>query len=99
MLCDPQYVVDMINEISNNPYELKMVLMSIANTNPDLVLQAMYKIHGERKGFQEGLYKAFDEGGRVEAAKYYMERTGQPLPEVVKCLDKIFEREKNERNN
>lgn len=95
MICDPKYAIDMINEMSEDLYGLRMVLMSIANTNPDLVLRAIYKIHGEHDGFMEGLRKEFEKGGKVKAAKYYMERTGQPLPEVVKCLDKIFEQDKD----
>lgn len=95
MLCDPKYVVEIINKMSDDAYGLRMVLMSIANTNPDLVLRAVYKICGEDKEFMEGLCETYEKGGKVEAAKYYMERTGQPFPEVVKCLDKIFGRKNN----
>jgi len=92
MICNPDFAVEQINKMSEDLYGLRMVLMSIANTHPDVVLQAIYKINGETDEFMKGLRETFERGGRVAAAKYYMEHTGAPILHVIKCLDRIFKR-------
>jgi len=66
-----------------------MVLLSIAQSNPDLVVQAVHKVKGEDKGLPEQLKAILRESGKFQAIRFYMQCTGETLGSASKRVAEV----------
>jgi len=91
MVCDTSDAVKQLRRLGDDTYGLKMVLLSIAQSNPDLVVQAIHKVKGEDESLPEELRNILRKAGKFQAIRFYMQCTGAPLGCASKRVAEVKE--------
>ena len=79
MVCVTDDAVKQIRRLGDNAYSLRMVLLSIAQVQPNLVVEAVNKIKGEPDDIEHIIRRICEEEGKVCAIRHYMKETGSTL--------------------
>jgi hypothetical protein len=89
MVCNTSDAVRQLRRLGDDTYGLKMVLLSIAQSNPDLVVQAIHKVKGEEQGLPEELRSILRESGKFQAIRFYMQCTGVTLSRASRRIAEV----------
>lgn len=79
MVCTTKDALRQIRRLGESAYSLRMVLLSIAQTHPNLVVEAVHKLQGEPDNIEQDIKDVLKREGKVSAIRHYMKRTGTTL--------------------
>jgi len=89
MVCSTEDAVKQIRRLGDNAYGLRMVLLSIAQTHPNLVVEAVNNIKVWPDDIEALVIEVWRNRGKVPAITHYMKETGATLDHAHKRVMEI----------
>lgn len=89
MVCDTADAVRQIRRIGDDAYGLRMVLLSIAQSDPELIVRAIHQVKGEEEKLEAALKDVLKREGKFQAIKFYIKRTGVSLDYAAKRVNRV----------
>lgn len=89
MVCDTADAVKQIRRMGDDAYGLRMILLSIAQSNPELVVRAIHQVKGEEEELEATLKDVLKKEGKFQAIKFYIKCTGVSLDCAAKRVNQV----------